>query len=103
MFIDLKKASDTMKHMLQRKYHRYAMCGTASKWINSNLNNKKRVKINVINSKLINVVSDISIVLNFGLTLLIVYINEIYMFSDSLKFIFIGDKAYLILVLIPIF
>ena len=88
IFIDLKKAFDTINHdILVQKLSNYGLRGVASKWISSYLENRSQfVSYNNVNSDIQNINCGIPQGSISGPSLFILYIND-------LKFIFFADDT----------
>ena len=95
MFIDLKKAFDTIDHdILCKKLYFYCVRGVSHKWIESYLENRKQfVNFNNCDSKILNVSCVVPQVSILGLKLVIMYINNICKVSKVSKFILFADDT----------
>ena len=95
VFIDLKKAFDTIDHsLLIKKLMHYGIRGTAANWLNSYLSNRKQfVCINGINSDYQKVMCGVPHGSILGPKLFILYINDICNISNILNFIIFADDT----------
>ena len=77
VFIDLKKAFDTVDHgILIKKLKHYRVHGAASDWVKSNISNRKPfVNIDGCSSELLDVICGVPQGSILGPTLFILYIN----------------------------
>ena len=94
MFIDLKKAFDTVDHeLLVEKLNVYGIRGVANKWLQNYLANiKQYVVINDDCSDLLDMTYGVPQGSVFGPILFITYINDICNVSDVVKcFLFADD------------
>jgi len=95
VFIDLKKAFDTIDHhlLLQKLYH-YGIRGVAYEWIHSYILNRKQY-VNFENhySELLNIVCGVPQGSILGPKLFILYINDICNVSSLLHFILFADDT----------
>ena len=91
IFIDLKKAFDTINHdILVQKLSYYGLRGVASKWISSYLENRSQfVSYNNVNSDIQNINCGIPQGSILGLSLFILYINDLCNVTNLLTFIFL--------------
>lgn len=98
VFIDLKKAFDTMDHkLLRRKLDRYGIRGTAYKWIKNYLDNRHQyVQLNDEQSDLLRVTCGVPQGYVLGPKLFILYINDICNVSRLLPFVLFVDDANLL-------
>ena len=97
VFIDLKKAFDTVDHsiLIEKLYH-YGIRGTANKWICSYLMNRfQYVTINGTNSDYMNVLCWVPQGSILGPILFILYINDMCNVSTLLKPILFADDTNL--------
>ena len=97
VFIDLKKAFDTVDHsiLIEKLYH-YGIRGTANKWICSYLMNRYQyVTINGTNSDYMNVLCGVPQGSILGPILFILYINDMCNVSTLLKPILFADDTNL--------
>ena len=98
VFIDLKKASDTVDHgiLIEKVYH-YVIRGIANKWICSYLMNiYQYVNINGTNSDYMNVLCGVPQGSILGPILFILYINDMCNVPTLLKPILFADDTYLL-------
>ena len=95
VYVDLKKAFDTINHsLLFKKLEKYGFRGIANNWIRSYLNNRSQfVSFKSCNSDLLPVVCGILQGSVLGPKLFILYINDICNVSKILKFILFADDT----------
>ena len=95
VFIDLKKAFDTVNHtLLIDKLEYYGIRGIAQEWLKSYLKYRKQfVQIDECASTLLNVTCGVPQGSILGPKLFILYINDICNASTSLKFILFADDT----------
>ena len=95
VFIDLKKAFDTIDHkILLQKLYNYGLRGKSNDWIRSYLKNRKQyVKIEECKSELMDVVCGVPQGSILGPKLFIIYINDMIKTSKLLKFILFADDT----------
>ena len=97
VFIDLKKAFDTIDHkiLLNKLYH-YGLRGKANDWIKSYLEHRKQyVKIENVESDYMDVVCGVPQGSILGPKLFILYINDMCNVTKYLKFILFADDTNL--------
>ena len=98
IFIDFQKAFDTVNHsILLDKLNHYGVKGSANKWFESYLNNRKQfVTINGINSDTTNIKHGVPQGSVLGPLLFLVYINDLHhSIRDSKTFHFADDTNLL--------
>ena len=95
VFIDLKKAFDTIDHsLLLNKLEYYGIRGVALNWLQSYLSNRKQfVTVNGIDSKNLNVKCGVPQGSILGPILFILYINDICNCSKIMNFILFADDT----------
>ena len=95
VFIDLKKAFDTVNHtLLIDKLENYGIRGITQEWLKSYLKDRKQfVQIDECASTLLNVTCGVPQGSILGPKLFILYINDICNASTSLKFILFADDT----------
>ena len=98
VFIDLKKAFDTVDHdILYKKLHFYGLRGVAQEWIQSYLENRKQfVSFNNCHSEMLNVSCGVPQGSILGPKLFILYINDICKVSQVFKYILFADDTNLL-------
>ena len=93
IFIDLKKAFHTIDHSILLKNYN-GIRGTAYKWLESYLENRKQyVSINGINSECNDVICGVPQGSILGPKLFILYINDLCNSSLLLKFVLFADDT----------
>ena len=99
VFIDLKKAFDTIDHkLLLTKLEHYGIRGVAYDWIKSYLCERKQyVSVNSCNSEDMNVVCGVPQGSILGPKLFILYVNDIANVSSLLRFVLFADDTNIFL------
>ena len=99
VFIDLKKAFDTIDHsLLLNKLEYYGIRGVALNWLQSYLSNRKQfVTVNGIESKNLNVKCRVPQGSILGPILFILYINDICNCSKIMNFILFADDTNVVI------
>ena len=97
VFIDLKKAFDTVNHsILIKKMEHYGIRGIASEWLHSYITNRQQyVSYNETDSNLLNIVCGVPQGSILGPILFILYINDLCSVSEVLKFVLFADDTNL--------
>ena len=97
IFIDLKKAFDTINHdLLLRKLECYGIRGVSHKWLSSYIKSRKQyVNYNNVDSKLMDITCGVPQGSILGPILFILYINDLCNVSDFLKFVLFADDTNL--------
>ena len=97
VFIDLKKAFDTVDHnILVKQLEHYGIRGLAKNWVCSYLENRRQyVCINDSNSECLDVKCGVPQGSILGSALFILYVNDMCIVSKSLKSILFADETNL--------
>ena len=95
VFIDLKKAFDTVNHdLLVSKFNVYGIRGIAIHWLSNYLTNRKHyVNVDGHSSNLLDVTCGVPQGSILGQILFLIYINDICKVSDLLKFVLFADDT----------
>ena len=95
IFIDLKKAFDTINHeILLKKFDFYGIRGIVNDWLCRYLSNRKQfVMLDNTESSQLNVICGVPQGSSLGPKLFILYINDIVQVSDILKLIIFADDT----------
>ena len=95
LFIDIKKAFDTVDHhILMKKMERMGVRGRAMDWINSYLSNRKQfVVIDNNRSENLDILCGVPQGSVLGPLLFILYINDIVKVSEKLKLVLFADDT----------
>ena len=98
IFIDLKKAFDTIDHeILMKKLYHYGLRGISQKWIQSYLSQRKQfVEYDEVKSSCKDIVCGIPQGSILGPKLFILYINDICNVSTLLKYVLFADDTNLL-------
>lgn len=95
VFIDLKKAFDTIDHnLLLDKLERYGIRGVGLNWVSSYLSNRHQfVNIGMFNSSCLEITCGVPQGSVLGPKLFILYINDIVRVSKIMKFVLFADDT----------
>ena len=95
VFIDLKRAFDTIDHsLLLKKLEHYGIRGLANNWLYSYLKNRKQfVQVDEHRSTMLEILCGVPQGSVLGPKLFILYINDICNVSNLLKFILFADDT----------
>ena len=97
VFIDLKKAFDTINHsILLKKLNHYGIRGISNDWLNSYMRDRHQfVNYNDVNSEMLKIVCGVPQGSILGPILFILYINDLCKVSEILKFVLFADDTNL--------
>ena len=94
VFIDLKKAFDTVNHILLKKHEYYGVRGLSRDWFQSYLKNRKQfVSISNSTSNTKEIITDVLQGSTLGPLLFLLYINDLYRSLKHSKTYHFADDA----------
>uniref|UniRef100_A0A669CB82 Reverse transcriptase domain-containing protein n=1 Tax=Oreochromis niloticus TaxID=8128 RepID=A0A669CB82_ORENI len=95
VFLDLKKAFDTVNHeILLKKLERYGFRGVVLEWLKSYVGNRQQyVQINEYKSNLMDIACGVPQGSVLGPKMFIMYLNDICRVSQILKFVIFADDT----------
>uniref|UniRef100_A0AAX7V8P7 Reverse transcriptase domain-containing protein n=1 Tax=Astatotilapia calliptera TaxID=8154 RepID=A0AAX7V8P7_ASTCA len=95
VFLDLKKAFDTVNHeILLKKLEKYGFRGVVLEWLKSYVGNRQQyVQINEYKSNLMDIACGVPQGSVLGPKMFIMYLNDICRVSEILKFVIFADDT----------